>query len=114
MNELVLPIVLAIIGSSGLMSFFQFLITRKDNKKNNLVEIGERLKSIDNSLNLLEKDGCRTQLLILISDYPERQDEIMKLAKHYFYDLKGDWYLTSLFEKWLDENEMIKPSWFKE
>ena len=107
MRELILPVVIAIIGSSGLMSFFQFLITRKD-------KIGERLASIDNMLNRLEKDGCRTQLLILISDYPGRQDEIMKLAKHYFYDLKGDWYLTSLFEKWLKDNEMLKPSWFKE
>lgn len=112
MKEIVLPIILTIIGSQSLMTFLQFLITRKDNKKNNFVEIGEKLTTIDSKLTLLEKDGCRTQLLILIADYPERQDEIMKLGKHYFYDLKGDWYLTSLFEKWLEENEMMKPNWF--
>ena len=62
---------------------------------------------------MTEKDELRTQLLLLLSDYPEERQEIMKLAEHYFKDLKGNWYATTLFNNWLVERQIARPEWFR-
>lgn len=105
MGEIILAIVIAALGSSGLTKLIEFLIQRKDKKKDQLQEITERL-------DIAERDSCRTQMLVMMSDYPDEKAEIMKLAEHYFRVLKGDWYLTGLFDSWLKKHGIIKPAWF--
>lgn len=61
----------------------------------------------------IERDSVRMQLLVLISDYPEEKQEIMNVAEYYFDRLKGNWYMTSLFSKWLKKNGIDNPAWFK-
>lgn len=100
-----LEIVLTILGSVGFYSFLQFLITRKDNRKATLQKI---LKKLDKA----EKDNCRTQMLVLMSDYPEERKEIFTLAEHYFVDLHGDWYMTSLFRNFIRDENLDPPLWF--
>lgn len=100
-----IQIILAVIGSEALWGFLKFLITRKDRKEDKLVKIEEKLDR-------LERDSCRTQILMLMSDYPSNIEEIMKISEHYFKDLSGDWYLTSLFKKWLSAKHLGKPDWF--
>ena len=96
-----MTITLAVLGSNALFAFIQFLISRHDTKKN-----------IKGKLNTLEKDGLRTQLLLLILMKPEEQTEILRLAEHYFKVLKGNWYMTSIFKNWLKENNVGEPDWF--
>ncbi len=79
-------------------------ITKETNAK--IDNVSEQIKSI-------ELDAARTQLLTLISDYPDNEEEIMRVAKYYFQDLDGDWYMTSLFTKWakargLDPDTIVK------
>ena len=71
-----------------------------------------KLSDIEKKLITSEKDTLRTQLLIMLSDYPEETQEIMTIAQHYFGDLKGDWYATSLFNRWITEREVAEPAWF--
>lgn len=109
--DMVRDFLLACLGA-GLFGFLQFLITRHDNKKDELGEITRRLKE-------MEKDQCRTQMLLLISDYPSENAEIMKIAEHYFKSeenggLGGDWYMTNLFNKWLTKQNLGKPEWFND
>lgn len=99
-------IVCIALGSSALFGFIQFLITRRDKKKDDSKVVIEKL-------NKLEKDICRTQLLELITDYGDNVSEIMKIARHYFEDLNGNWYLSSLFEEWLQKHKMSIPNWFE-
>lgn len=47
-KALIVPIILAIIGSTAFFSFLQFLITRHDNKKGMEKEIGKLGEKIDN------------------------------------------------------------------
>ena len=106
-NNLITTIVLAVLASNGFFALAQFLITRHDTKKN-----------IKGKLDRLEKDGLRTQLLLLLLLMPGEQKEILTLAEHYFRKppagLGGNWYMTSLFDKWIVEhNRGIKPEWFK-
>jgi len=101
-KEIITTIVLAILASNGLFALIQFFVTRHDTKKN-----------VRDKLILLEKDGLRTQLLLLILMQPEEQTEILKIAEHYFVKLKGNWYMTDIFNKWLEEKGHSKPDWFK-
>lgn len=112
MNNMATTIALAILGSNGLFVLIQFLITRHDTKKGKFGKIEQVLSSIEKQLKVTEKDNLRTQLLILMSDYPEDPGEIMKLAQHYFGDLHGDWYATALFNKWLEKYDIGDPAWF--
>ena len=111
-NNIIVTIILACLGSSALMSFIQFLISRKDKKSEKKDEILKDLKYIKNMCETHEKDICRSQLLLLISNYPEDKTEIMKLAEHYFTDLRANWYMSSIFNTWLMESNLTKPEWF--
>lgn len=99
--NLTATIVGSILASNALFAFLQFLITRHDTKKN-----------VKGKLTILEKDVLRTQLLLLILMKPEEKQEILTIAEHYFKELQGDWYMTSIFNKWLTGNKIAEPEWF--
>ena len=105
-------VVVAVLGSTAVFSFIQFLFQRHDRKVESKSGVQNTVKEIQNSLVKLEKDGCRTQMLVLMGDYPNERGELMTLAEHYFKDLKGDWYMSSIFAKWLKENGIENPDWF--
>ena len=111
--ESAITIVCAVLGSAGLFTLIQFLITRHDRKKDRISVVEQQLNNQAEQLKRQEKDSCRTQLLILMADYPKEVSEIMKIGKHYFEDLQADWYLTSLFQKYLEREEITPPLWFK-
>ncbi len=101
MNDTTQTIFIAIVSSNALFAFLQYMIGRHDTKKN-----------IKGKLVLLEKDVLRTQLLLLILLKGEEKQEILTIAEHYFKDLHGDWYMTSIFNKWLKEKDIAEPEWF--
>ena len=102
---LFIQIFIAIIGSTAVATLVQFFVTRHDNRKN----VSDKLKH-------LERDVLRTQLLLLILLRPGETQEILTIAEHYFSKppkgLGGNWYMTSLFNKWVDENGLAEPEWF--
>ena len=105
MRETILIAVISAMTSGGVLAFLQFLITRNDDKQ-----------GIKKSLKKLEKDGLRTQLLLLILLKPDEQTEILTLGQRYFVKppegLGGNWYMTSIFKTWCDERK-LEPDWFK-
>lgn len=100
----VVTIIVAVVGSSALTSFVQFLINRRDDKKS-------RLNTLEKQLKKLETDSVRLQLLVLMALEPQEKQEILKVAEHYFHELKGNWYMTPIFNKWLVNNNVAKPEW---
>lgn len=96
-----MEILIAVLSSTALSSLIQFFINRHDSKKN-----------VKGKLITLEKDVLRTQLLLLILLRPAEQQEILTVGEHYFKELHGDWYMTSIFNKWLLESEIAEPEWF--
>ena len=109
-----LTVILSVLGSNGLFALIQFLISRKDNKSGKAAEQNSRMADMSSKLDKLERDSCRTQLLLMLSDYDSEHQEILKLAKHYFSDLHGDWYMTGIFNRWLVAHGIGKPEWFAE
>ena len=95
-------IILAVLGSTALSSLIQFLIKRWDDKHN-----------VKDKLITLEKDTLRTQMLLLILLKPEEKQEILTIAEHYFKDLNGNWYISSIFNTWLEETNTPEPLWFE-
>lgn len=100
MSENAVSILLGVLGSSAFCELVRYFIGRSTSKK----EITKRLDK-------LEKDGVRNQLMTLMHDYPNRTDEIMEVAHHYFVDLQGNWFATGLFNQWLEDNDINKPKW---
>lgn len=91
--------------SSGIVQFF---FDRAD-KKHSIIT---KLDKIIEEQKKTEKDQLRTQLLVMMNLMPHNHDEIMVLAERYFGELKGDWFYSSLFNKWMKDNNIEKPIWF--
>lgn len=106
MKDTILIAVISALTSAGAFSFFQFLITRHDDKN-----------GIKSTLTKLEKDGLRTQLLLLILLQPDEQTEILTIGQRYFMKppkgLDGNWYMTGIFSRWCAARN-LKPEWFKD
>lgn len=106
-TEIFLAILGVICGASGLFSFVQFLITRRDKKKDKSFE------RLNKRLDEHELSDLRMQLLMLMKLFPDNANEIMLVAKRYFSDLHGDWYMSSLFNTWLSSQGILPPIWFE-
>lgn len=97
-------IIIAIIGSGALSAIIAGIFNLINNRR-------ERL---DKRFEKFEKDILRTQMLMMLKLFPEEKQEILKLAEHYFGDLNGNWYLTTMFNHWLEAHKIARPEWFKE
>ena len=113
-NKMIETIVIAIIGSGALSTLISSVFTAFANRKSRLIKIEGKLDDIEKNQKTAEKDSMRSQLLMMIADYPEENTEILKLAEHYFSDLHGNWTATAIFNKWLERCEVAKPEWFKD
>lgn len=101
-----LQVLLAVLGSQALVELLKWAFDRKDSKD-----------GIKAKLTKLEKDGLRTQLLLLVLMMPKETKEIMTLGEHYFSKppkgLDGNWYMTDIFKKWLKDYRHETPTWFE-
>ena len=123
-EEYVVSIFLGVLSSAAfceLVRYFIGKLTANDKLEKRFEEIEDRFKEVEKLFNEIksqlskqEKDIVRDQLLTLMSDYPNRTDEIIEVAHHYFVDLNGNWYMTDIFAKWIDQEEIRRPSWFKD
>ncbi len=102
MSENAQAILLGVLGSSAFCELVRYFLGRRTSKRD-----------LTKRLDKLEKDGVRSQLMTLIHDYPNRTDEIMEVGYHYFVDLQGNWFMTGLFDNWLKQEGLNKPTWFK-
>lgn len=100
MSAEVVTIIVAVLGALDLATLIIFFVNRHDNKKN-----------IEGKLSTLEKDGLRTQLLLLILLRPDEEHEILTIGEKYFGKLHGNWVATPIFNKWCEERD-LKPEWF--
>lgn len=114
-----------VLTSGSLVTLIIFIINRHDAKKDENKKIHDELSEIrlaseqedealKKELKKLEKDSVRTQLLLLMSHYrPEDEHELLQVAEHYFIDLDANWYLTPKFNRFLEEEKIARPEWFK-
>lgn len=111
-GEYVIAILGIIVGGVGLWKFFEFLIARQDAKKAQKNEVLKRLEKIEDKLEKAERDSCRSQMIQLMTFFPDDRSELMRLSQHYFVDLHGNWYMTTLFRKHMKKHDMELPDWW--
>ena len=109
-----MEILIGLLGGGGIFAFIQFLIDRKDRKSQKINEIVKDLEDIKEELLESRRYSCRSELLILMNHYSGQTEKIFKLAEHYFKDLKGDFYMTSLFKDFCIEHNLEIPKWYRE
>jgi len=107
-------IILAVLGSTGLFTFIQFLITHHDKKKGVLAEIRKDIKELKQFNKDERLDLLRIQLMTLTHIHPENVMEIMEVAEEYFMKHNGNWYMSSLFKEYLEKQGMDVPLWMKD
>lgn len=110
--EVVITIIVAVLGSNGLFALIQYMINRRDKHHEQLKDIKAEIDKLNQRFDELEKSQCRTNLLFLMDRHKEDTGEIMTVAKHYFDDLNGDWYMTPIFKKYLQEQDLPEPVWY--
>lgn len=115
--ELALEIAGIAFGGGSLITLIIFLITRKDTKESEYTEIKNILAEMDKKFLTLEKDIVRTQLIQLMQGYEEGDDyELMQVAEYYFSKehLAANWYMTTMFKRFIKQHNIETPIWFKE
>lgn len=116
-SETAVTILVAVLGSSGLIggifSVINTVLSRKAARSDKQKEIEAKLAELEKATQENKMDATRVQMLLLMSDYPDDKQEILKIAERYFKDMGGNFYMDSLFSKWLKKNDLTKPSWFK-
>lgn len=92
--------VLVIIGA--LIGCGSWLIKEITASTNSRVDTLEH--KIDDNYTKDELATTRLELMVLMEHDPDNVIEIEKLARHYFSDLQGNSYLTSVFSRWCKEH----------
>ena len=69
--ELVITVIVAIIGSNALWGFLQFLLERKDKKKDRSEKILEAIQKINNKIDQRTAIACRIRILKFMDEIIE-------------------------------------------
>lgn len=69
--ELIITVIVAIIGSNALWGFIQFLLERKDKKKDCSKKILEAIQKINNKIDQRTAIGCRIRILKFMDEIIE-------------------------------------------
>lgn len=99
-------IITSILGSAGLFSLLQYLITRHDKKNDDLFIIKRDIKSLKDTQDQVILRVTRMELLNLIDKQPNNIDAILQVAEYYFIALNGNAYAHSMFEEWAKEHNV--------
>lgn len=99
-----------ILSSAGIFSLLQFLISRHDKKKDELVSIKRELGIVKHTLDETILRVTRAELKDLIFSDPENIDGILQVAEYYFIELDGNAYAHAMFMKWAKEHG-VETGW---
>lgn len=105
-------IVIAIISSGALSALISGLFGLIQNRKSKQKQIEQDLEEIKSAQIRSEKDVLRTQLMVMLKDFPQETTDILRLGEHYFVKLGGNWILSDIFQKWAQDNNVSLPNWF--
>lgn len=68
--------------------------------------IDSRLDYVETTIKDIREDTVRLQLDSLINNDSDNVESILTVARTYFIDMKGDWYMTEKFKRWGREHNV--------
>lgn len=108
-----------LISMAGALGVAYITYGLKKNGKQNSQEICQRLDNMENRLDLINDDlgdnnlrTLRLDLLHAIETDPDNQMVVLELAQKYFVDMKGNCYMSKVFQEWADEHKVNITSIF--
>ena len=107
-----LSVFVAILGSGGLFGLAQYLISRHDNKNNELRKVSAQLTRIEQKCDRNELAIARLQLFFLLKTQPSNEDAIEATAQRYFIELGGNAEAWAPFHKWAVAHK-VDTGWYK-
>lgn len=69
-------------------------------------KIQDELENVKNEVKSIKLDETRLQLLVAINTTPDDTKTILEIARVYFLELKGDWYMTPKFIAWARKHDI--------
>ena len=105
-------IFVAILGSTALFSFLQYMITRHDKKHDSMSSCKAQLDRIEKKCDRNELATTRLQLFFLIKTQPSNEDAIEATAQRYFIELNGNAEAWAPFYKWATDRN-VDTGWYK-
>lgn len=68
--------------------------------------IDSRLDYVETTVKDIREDTVRLQLDNLINNDADNVESILTVARTYFIEMKGDWYMTEKFKRWGREHNV--------
>lgn len=90
-------VIVIITACGSLLNWFETKMTE---------HLDARISSVESTVNEIRQDTIRLQLDNLINNDSNNIESILTVAKLYFIDMKGDWYMTEKFKKWGKEHDV--------
>ena len=105
-------IFVAIISSTALFGFLQYLISRHDKKHDTMNSCRAQLDRIEKKCGQNELSIARLQLFFLMETQPDNEDAIEATAQRYFIELGGNAEAWAPFYKWATAHK-VDTGWYK-
>lgn len=87
----------------------QETLDMKEDSNNKIQQLSTGLDKVLKVSEETRKDTVRIQLLMILKHQPDNIDTILKIAELYFVKLRGDWYMTTVFNQWAKEHDITLP-----
>ena len=121
MDNSIVTIIVAILSSGALSALINAIAQGRRDKQSKATGLESKVDTViadqDKIMKAQKKqegDIIRVELKLMISNFPEKEEDILRLAEHYFKDLHGNWVMATTFKQWLDERGLELPQWYNE
>lgn len=81
----------------GVLSWFEAKMTE---------HLDVKIDTLESTVKDIRQDTVRLQLDNLINGDSDNIESILNVAKVYFMDMQGDWYMTEKFKRWGREHDV--------
>lgn len=127
-GALATTLIVGVLSSGALVALINNLFQRKRDKESKATGAEAKIDTIVAKVDTIvedqtkmmkaqkkqEGDIIRVELKLMISSFPEKEEDILRLAEHYFKDLHGNWVMATTFKQWLDDRGLEIPQWYSE
>lgn len=90
-SALISAIIVIVTACGSILAWFENKLTER---------LDSRIEYIETTVKEIRQDTIRLQLNSLIDGDSENVESILTVAKTYFIDMGGDWYMTEKFKSW--------------
>lgn len=118
-GALMTTLIVGVLSSASLVALINGIFQRKRDKESKATGLESKIDTIVADQNKImkaqhrhEMDILRVELKLMISDFPDQESDILRIAEHYFTD-GGNWVMSSTFLVWLQQRNLPTPPWFR-